>query len=480
MKHQLRFFLMKIERTIVFLMKGCMYLALLGAFFGIMSIEHWQLLRLSRTAGITLFTFVVMILAMTNAYGGYDIGKRKSRPIISSLGIAITFTDLVTYIALMIMNTNAAQNNQFQLESIGLFAITFAVHLAIIFLFVYAGNYIFFRIVPPQRCCIVTSSASSFIQINKAVSPFKLQYDIRHVRDYKSRDLFDVILKCDSVFIYDVPVKERTEIIEYCYRNMRNIYFSPEIADIVEISARHVIIDDISLINLPMKELSLEQKIMKRAMDIVLSMIALIISSPIFIICALAIKLDDGGSIFFKQKRATKDGQVFEVYKFRTMKENVANYSATSDDDRITRAGKFLRKYRLDEFPQFINILKGDMSFVGPRPEMLENVYQYTKEYPEFAYRLRVKAGLTGYAQIAGKYNTSPKYKLILDLLYIENYSIMKDLKLILQTLIVLLKPDSTEAFGTEAVKDIENVVEVIRKNWPEEYEAYYSKLLEE
>ncbi len=477
MKHQLRFFLMKIERSIVFIMKACMYLALLGVFFMIMGIEHWQLLRPSRTAGITLFIFIIMIWAMTKAYGGYDIGQRKSHPIISSLGLSITFTDLVTYIALMIMNTNAVQNNQFRLESIGLICIVFVVHLLIISCFVYFGNYVYFRIVPPQRCCIVTSSASSFIQIYKAVSAFKLQYDIRNVRDYRANDLLDVILKSDSVFIYDVPVSERTEIIEYCYRNMRNIYFSPEIADIVEISARHVIIDDISLINLPVKELSIEQRIIKRAMDIVLSVVALVISSPIFAICALAIKLDDGGSVFFKQKRATKDGRVFEVYKFRTMRENVANYSATSDDERITKTGKLLRKYRLDEFPQFINILRGDMSFVGPRPEMLENVYQYTKEYPEFAYRLRVKAGLTGYAQIAGKYNTSPKYKLILDLLYIENYNIMKDLKLILQTLIVLLKPDSTEAFGTDPFKEISDVMEVVKMNWPLEYEKYYSRL---
>ena len=130
------------------------------------------------------------------------------------------------------------------------------------------------------------------------------------------------------------------------------------------------------------------------------------------------------------------------------MKENVQNYSATSDDDRITSVGKVLRKLRIDELPQILNILKGDMSTVGPRPEMLKNVCDYTEALPEFAYRLRVKAGLTGYAQIAGKYNTSPKDKLILDLMYIENYSIWRDIKLILQTLIVFFKSDSTEAFG--------------------------------
>ena len=155
----------------------------------------------------------------------------------------------------------------------------------------------------------------------------------------------------------------------------------------------------------------------------------------------------------------------FSKFKFRTMKENVENFSSTADDDRITKVGKVLRKCRLDELPQILNILKGEMSLVGPRPEMLENVYSYTAQLPEFEYRLRVKAGLTGYAQIAGKYNTSPRDKLILDLMYIENYSLWKDIKLLFQTLIVLFKSDSTEAFDSKRRiefpedKNIENEV---------------------
>ena len=217
-----------------------------------------------------------------------------------------------------------------------------------------------------------------------------------------------------------------------------------------------MVLDDVSLIGATVKELTLEQRFIKRTMDIVISLVGLIISSPIWLICAICIKANDGGSIFFKQKRATKNGKVFEVYKFRTMKENVSNYSSTAGDDRITKVGKVLRKFRLDELPQILNILKGEMSLVGPRPEMLENVYSYTADLPEFEYRLRVKAGLTGYAQIAGKYNTSPRDKLILDLMYIENYSIWKDVKLIFQTLIVLFKSDSTEAFYKKS--DIEFV----------------------
>ena len=461
----------KFERSIVFFLKACLYMALFGSFFLVLGVEHPQLLRMSRTAAITMLTFVVAGLGMTAAYGKYDIGKRKSKPIICSIGLATVITDIVTYLELSIMNVNPENNATLQFESIGLCIVVFALQMVLIVGFTYFGNWLYFTINDPERCCVITSSIESFLQISHAIDAFRRQYKICEVKDYLADDLQEAILRCDTVFLYDVPVKERTELIEYCYRNMRDIYFSPEIADIVEINSKHVILDDISLINLPVKELTIEQRFMKRAMDIVASLCAILISSPIYLICAIAIKLDDGGKVFFKQKRATKDGKVFEVYKFRTMKENVDNYSAVSGDDRITKVGHVLRKYRLDEFPQFLNILKGDMSLVGPRPEMLENVYLYTKEYPEFAYRLRVKAGLTGYAQIAGKYNTTPKYKLVLDLMYIENYSIVKDLKLILQTFIVFFKPDSTEAFDKDSMEHYEKFASFLDANWKQNEE---------
>ena len=457
----------KFEKTIVFLLKACLYVVLFVSFFRIIGIDNPQLLRPSRTSGVTMLTFVIAGLGMTAAYGRYDIGKRKSKPIISSIALATLITDAVTYIELSIMNTNADNNVRFQFESLGLLCIVIFVQLFAIVVMTYGGNWIYFMINEPERCCVVTSSAEAFLQISSAINVFKKQFQICEVRDYNADDLYDAILRCKTVFLYDVPVKERTELVEYCYRNLRNIYISPEISDIVEINSKHVILDDISLISLPVKELSLEQKFVKRTMDVLFSLAAIVLTSPVWLGCALAIKFNDGGPVFFKQKRATKDGKVFEVYKFRTMKENVENYSATEADDRITTVGHFLRRYRLDEIPQFLNILLGDMSLVGPRPEMLENVYLYTKEYPEFSYRLRVKAGLTGYAQIAGKYNTTPKYKLILDLMYIENYSILKDIKLIFQTLIVFFKSDSTEGFDEKRYRELEKKYgKFIDENW--------------
>ena len=446
----------KLQNSIVLLLKACLFLMLFLTFYLIFAIPNPQMLRLSRTTAVTIFMFFIVGWAMLAAYGTYDIGKRKSKPIIYSLGLAIAITDVVTYIQLSIMNTNPANNLTFQLENLGLLIGVMVLQVFEIIIMAYFGNFIFFQLNEPERCCVITSSQQSLDSALYGIKKFKKQYAVKSIVDYRDPSVFDKILLCDTVFLIDVPGKERMELEEFCYRHMRNIYFNPEISDVVEINAHHVVLDDVSFIGAPVKELSLEQRILKRCMDIIVSGLAIVVSSPIWVISAIAIKACDGGPVFFKQKRATKGGKVFEVYKFRTMRQNVENRSVTSDDDRITPIGKILRRIRMDELPQFLNILKGEMSVVGPRPEMLENVYEYTNALPEFEYRLRVKAGLTGYAQIAGKYNTSPRDKLVLDLMYIENYSVWKDIKLVFQTLIVFFKSDSTEAFGE---KDTEKFI---------------------
>lgn len=446
----------KLQNSIVLLLKACLFLMLFLTFYLIFAIPNPQMLRLSRTTAVTIFMFFIVGWAMLAAYGTYDIGKRKSKPIIYSLGLAIAITDVVTYIQLSIMNTNPANNLTFQLENLGLLIVVMVLQVFEIIIMAYFGNFIFFQLNEPERCCVITSSQKSLDSALYGIKKFKKQYAVKSIVDYRDPSVFDKILLCDTVFLIDVPGKERMELEEFCYRHMRNIYFNPEISDVVEINAHHVVLDDVSFIGAPVKELSLEQRILKRCMDIIVSGLAIVVSSPIWVISAIAIKACDGGPVFFKQKRATKGGKVFEVYKFRTMRQNVENRSVTSDDDRITPIGKILRRIRMDELPQFLNILKGEMSVVGPRPEMLENVYEYTNALPEFEYRLRVKAGLTGYAQIAGKYNTSPRDKLVLDLMYIENYSVWKDIKLVFQTLIVFFKSDSTEAFGE---KDTEKFI---------------------
>ena len=200
--------------------------------------------------------------------------------------------------------------------------------------------------------------------------------------------------------------------------------------------------------------MSLEQAAVKRLSDIAMSVIGLIIALPFMLIIAIAIKAEDGGPVFFRQARCTKDGRVFDILKFRSMivdaEKSGISVPATEKDPRITRVGSVIRATRLDELPQLINILKGDMSVVGPRPERIEHVREYCDEIPEFQYRMSVKGGLTGYAQVYGKYNTSAYDKLKLDLLYIQNYSLVLDLEIILKTIQVLFTRESTEGFAAE------------------------------
>ena len=253
----------------------------------------------------------------------------------------------------------------------------------------------------------------------------------------------------DCIFMCNLTASERLPLVEYCYSRRKSVYYTMEIADFVSLGAKRVILGDTSMMHSAPKGLTMEQRLIKRCFDILVSGLMLLITSPIFLATAIAIKLEDGGHVFYRQPRATYGGRTFHVIKFRSMREeNSVNVSVTKDDDRITKVGKFIRKFRIDELPQLINVLKSDMSLVGPRPEMLENVAKYTCELPEFSYRLRAKAGITGMAQIFGKYNTSPKEKLALDLAYIEQYSLLLDLRLMLRTLLVFFNSDeSTEAF---------------------------------
>lgn len=448
---RLREFCTKFQHSIVFLTELVLYVLCLLAFFLMFSIDNPEITALSRTAAVTLSTFAIMLILLTFMYGRYDAGNRRWPQVALSVSITLFITDLITYLELSIMKTNEANNTTFRLENIGILFLVIIIQILIICLLSYAGEVFYFWINPKEKCLIITGDLKSAERIAAALSSFEKKYEISGIVSYDDPDLENKMVAADTMVMYELPVEERTGIIDFCYQNLKNIYFNPHIADILEQNARPVIVDDISMFSTRYHMITFEQRLVKRLMDTVISFVALVITSPIMVISAICIKKNDGGSVFFRQKRATVHGRVFEIIKFRTMRENVENYSSTEDDDRVTKVGKVLRKYRIDELPQFVNILKGDMSLVGPRPEMLENVADYEKELPEFRYRLRMKAGLTGYAQIYGKYNTSSRDKLMLDLMYIENYSLVKDIQLLFQTILVLFKAeDSTSAFESD------------------------------
>ena len=437
----------KFESTLWLVIKFLLYFLLLLTFIIVHGKENIGLTRLSRTMGTTVFVFVIVGLLLLSVYGSFDVGRRKSKPIIYSLSLAVACTDVVAYLQVMIMRANT-DIHEFRLRGIELLILTMVIQIAIIIVFTYTGNALFFAIHEPEKCCVITSCQESLDVIAYAICRFRKQYKITSVVDYRCSDIEPYIEKAETVFVYDIPAERRLMIMRLCYKHKVNVYFNPYLEDIMDVNAKHYVLDDVYLFNKNNKTLTMEQRIFKRLLDIGLSLLLGILTSPLWICGAVAVKLYDGGPVFFKQKRATIHGRVFDVYKLRTMKTNVENYSAKKDDDRITKPGKILRRTRIDELPQLLNVLKGDMTFVGPRPEMLENVQSYTEELPEFRYRLRVKAGLTGYAQISGKYNTTPRDKLIMDMMYIEQFSILRDIQLILQTAVVLLKSDSTEAFG--------------------------------
>ncbi|PJI09715.1 sugar transferase [Clostridium sp. CT7] len=258
-------------------------------------------------------------------------------------------------------------------------------------------------------------------------------------------DKANIVLICD-----DLDENKKSDIIKNCMYMNKNIFIVPSVTDIAFYKAAFEQIDDIPILKVNNLELTTEQKTIKRLLDIVVSIIAIVIFSPCFLILPVIIKFTDGGSVFYFQERVTNGGKRFKLIKFRSMIVNAEKHSGpvlvTENDTRITKIGAIMRSTRLDEIPQLFNILKGDMSIVGPRPERPFYVEKFEKEIPDYKYRTFVKAGLTGLAQVLGKYNTTPEDKIKYDIMYIKNYSILLDLKLIVQTVKIMFMKESTEA----------------------------------
>jgi len=279
------------------------------------------------------------------------------------------------------------------------------------------------------------------------------------------------IPKYDAVILNDVAAPLRNDILKFCYRFRVRTYLTPKLTDIMIRGAKNISLFDTPLLLVKGTGLTPAQRVGKRAMDIAGALFVLLVIWPVLVIAAAAIKLEDGGPVFFKQKRMTRGGREFEILKFRSMIVDAEKYTgavlASEDDPRITKVGKFLRAHRIDELPQLLNILKGDMSIVGPRPERKVIADEYCKDIPEFAYRTKVRGGVTGYAQIYGKYNTSAYDKLRLDLMYIENYSLLLDIKLIILTLRIIFSKDSTE--GIDKQQEIQQKIEELFRQMEEE-----------
>ena len=439
----------------------CLYLLLGAAFFVFMSLNNIFLRVINRTLATTLLTFCAMTFAMHAVYGGFDVGRKKSKPVISAMIAGTVFTDLVTYLQLEIMNVNDNYNSHLVLfgPDLLMLLLCMVVQIVIIILFVRFGNQLFFYFHPPRSCLIILGSPSQEEEIRRKIGRYKLQWRVDDAVMYNVPDLESRIDRADVVFLGQVPEDAKFPLLKMCYDDRKDVMSKAQLQDIMLCNARPAIVDDAAFLSMEYNKTTVFQRFAKRIGDMVISFLALVLFSPFIAIISLLIKLEDGGPVIFRQSRLTADGRTFTIRKFRTMiphsEDEVFQTSITVDDPRITKVGSFLRKYRLDEIPQFYNILIGDMSLVGPRPEMMANVARYKMELPSFVYREKMKAGLTGYAQIEGRYNTSAEDKLMLDMMYIESFSIWLDIKLLLRTFTVLFRKDSTQGFIQAPDKNI-------------------------
>lgn len=392
---------------------------------------------------LMLFVYVVLLFFFSQMYGGMKIGYLRAGEVMFSQAFSVVCVNAITYLQMCLMVRGF-------LDIRPLFYMTLAQMLVIV-LWTFAGSGIYRRIFSPRNLLLVHGDRP----VEYIIEKFASRKDKYRVSNSVHFDIgIEQICraaeeKYDAVVLWDIPVDIRNKIYKFCFGKGIRVYIMPKIPDILIKGADQLHLFDTPILLTREYVLSVEQRMAKRTIDFICALLLCVIASPIMLVTAIAIKLYDGGPVLYKQVRCTRDMKEFYILKFRSMKvdaekDGVARL-ASKNDDRITPIGKFIRMVRIDELPQLFNILKGDMTFIGPRPERPEIIKQYLEDMPEFVYRTKVKAGLAGYAQVYGKYNTTPYDKLKLDLFYIENYSIWLDIKLMLLTLKILFKPESTE-----------------------------------
>ncbi len=386
--------------------------------------------------------FMVLYYFISHLYHGYRVSISRISDLIYSQTLAVFIVDVMMYIITLLINR--------QLMTIIPLGIAFVVQFGCIIAWSYLAHQWYFKNFPPKKTVIILGEGR---EVNPLIQRYGMDSHFEVIRTLTVEECIEDVAKglegAESIFLCGIHSHERNIIVKYCVEHGIDSFVIPRVGDVIMSSA-----DKIHLFHLPILRVkrynpSPEYLFFKRLIDIVVSLLALSVFAIPMLIIGVVIK-SDGGTAFYKQNRLTKNGRVFPVYKFRSMrmdaeKDGVARLSTGENDPRITPIGHFIRAVRLDELPQLINILKGDMSIVGPRPERPEISAQYEKEFPEWNLRLQAKCGLTGYAQVYGQYNTTPYDKLLMDLMYISNPSLFEDFKIMFATAKILFMKESTE-----------------------------------
>ena len=419
---------------------------------------------------VVLALYAVLLFFFSNMYGSLKIGRFRRIEVLLSQYLSLFLTNVVMYVVISLLAFRFV--TPFYLFVVLLAEMLVSTIWNVIVIKLYN------RIFQPWKILLVYGErpAADLVYKVEARRDKYAIYDAVNINEGMEQ-IKKRILDFQAVIIGDIPAVERNDVLKYCYAQKVRAYVIPKISDIILMGADRIHVFDTPFMLSRGYTLSFDQRFGKRTLDIILSVLLLIAASPFMLLMALAIKLYDHGPVFYSQVRCTKGGKEFAIYKFRSMIVDAEKKGgvqlAKEHDERITPVGRVIRAARIDELPQLFNILKGDMSFVGPRPERPELIKEYSQEMPEFVFRMRVKAGLTGYAQVYGKYNTTPYDKLKLDLFYIENYSFWTDMKLILMTVKTIFKPASTEGIEqeqTNALKeqvdttDVEEIVKEINQ----------------
>ncbi len=391
--------------------------------------------------------FLILYIIFGRIYSGFTISLLRISELVYSQFLAILFTNAILYFVTWLLT-------RFLPNPIPLILAILAEVLISILWSVTAHKLYFYR-VEPIRTSIIWDMRRGMEEL---VTSYGLDKRFRVVSTPNVWEVFKTPDKylddVGAVFLCGIHSHERNQIIKSCVRRGIRVYVIPRVGDLIMESAKPMHMFHIPILKLERYNPAPEYLFIKRTFDIIASCTALILFSPLMLIVAVLIRRD-GGSALYHQKRLTKNGKEFYILKFRSMrvdaeKDGIARLSTGERDDRITPIGHVIRACRIDELPQFINILKGEMSIVGPRPERPEIAAQYEKELPEFSLRLQAKAGLTGYAQVFGKYNTTPRDKLLMDLQYIARPGIAQDLEIIFATVKILFLPESTEGIGED------------------------------
>lgn len=389
--------------------------------------------------------FFVLFIIFGRVYDAFLMSMQRISEIVYAQFLAAAVSDFIMYIVIWLLSKH--------LPNIlpGVAALIGQVILAAVW--AYNAHHAYFKIFPPQATAVIYDTRQG---MEKLIGKYGLDDKYKVVLTATADECIANLAMLDgvsTVFMSGIHSHDRNVILKYCVENNIGTFVIPRIGDTIMSGAYPMHMFHLPMLKVGRYHPQPEYLFIKRLLDIVISAVALVILSPIFLITAIAIKATDHGPVFYKQIRLTKDGKEFGILKFRSMrvdaeKDGVARLSSGDHDDRITPVGKVIRACRIDELPQLVNILKGELSIVGPRPERPEIAAQYCEEMPEFSLRLQAKAGLTGYAQIYGKYNTTPYDKLVMDLMYIAHPSIVEDLKIMFATVKILFMPESTEGIS--------------------------------